>query len=184
MARTARYIILAEDLAGARFVENHLVTRWGIPRRDVRQEVHPKGIGSGKHWVEARYPIEVQAYRAKRNHVYKALVVVTDADEAPVATRHAALDQALATTTPPMAARSPDEAIVHAIPRWEIETWAEHLLTNEVVPEDQKMGWTTERSERECARAGYLLHPHRQPRPPCCPPSMRASDAEFARLDP
>lgn len=181
MARTATYIILAEDLAGARLVENHLV-QTGVPRREVRQSVHPRGQGSGKQWVEQQYPIEVKLYRSQRNHVFKALLVVTDADEQMVAQRHAALDASLTGATPPMPSRGPDEAIVHVIPKWEIETWAEHLLRGTEVSEDVKMGWSTEKSERECAQAGKQLGRHRAAKPTCCPPSLVASDAEFARI--
>lgn len=181
MARTAKYIILAEDLAGARLVENYLVTT-GVPRRDVRQEIHPRALGSGKSWVEQQYRVEVEAYRSKRNHVFKALLVVTDADQHTVAQRHASLDASLASASPPIPLRQPGEAIAHVIPRWEIETWAEHLLRGTSVSEDEKMRWPAERSERECARAGDKLGPHRAGRPTCCPPSLIASDAELARI--
>ncbi len=71
------------------------------------------------------------------------------------------------------------------VPRWEIETWAEHLLRGTAVSEDGKTGWNTAQSERDCHAAGRLLRGHRLPEPPpeCCPASLAASDAEFARLE-
>lgn len=179
MARTATYILVAEDLAGARFVEAYLEAR-GVERRAIKTNVAPRGGGSGKQWVAARYPVEVREYRAKRNHVYKALLLATDADEQTVALRHAALADALSRDS--LAPRASDEEIVLVIPKWEIETWAIHLLDGVPVREDEKTGWPAERSERDCPKAGRMLRAHRASSPSCCPPSMSASDVEFARL--
>lgn len=179
MGRTATWVILAEDLAGARFVEGYLDAR-GIERRAIRTRVAPRGQGSGKQWVTAQYPDEVKLYRAKRNHVYKCLLVATDADEATVVQRLAALADALQSAQ--MDPRAQDEAVVLVVPRWEIETWTQHLLDGTPVREDEKSGWAAERSERDCPKAGRLLQAHRAPKPNCCPPSMVSSDGEFARL--
>lgn len=179
MARTATYVIVAEDLAGARFVEAYLDER-GVARRDIRTLVAPRGQGSGKQWVTTQYPGEVKLYRSKRNHVYKALLVATDADNLSVAQRVATLAAALESASE--RAREADEEIVLVVPRWEIETWTIHLLDSVPVSEDQKTGWPAERSERDCPKAGRLLHAHRAEEPSCCPPSMVASDGEFARL--
>jgi hypothetical protein len=182
MARTARYVILAEDRAGMRFVEQYLIER-GIDSREIRSRHAPPGKGSGKQWVTQEYPMEVRALRAKI-HVWKALLVATDADELSVAERKDQLADALAAQA--LAARSPDEHIALVVPRWEIETWAEHLLRGTDVSEDDGMGWSVSQSERECHAAGRLLRAHRQepePAPTCCPPSLKASDAELARVD-
>lgn len=181
MARTATYVIVAEDLAGARFVEAYLDER-GVGRRDVRSLVAPRGQGSGKQWVEGQYPREVKLYRSKRNHVYKALLVATDADNLTVARRVEMLAEALraANESP----RAPDEEIVLVVPKWEIETWTIHLLDAVPVSEDEKTGWPAERSERECPKAGRMLRAHRASGATCCPPSMVSSDDEFARLSP
>ncbi len=177
MGRTATYVVIAEDLAGARFVEAYLAKQ-GVDVRAIRTRISQGG--SGKQWVTSEYPCEVTAYRSKRNHVYKALLVATDADELRLQERHAQLAKALSEAS--LEPRGRDEEIVLAISKWEIETWAKHLLEGVPVSEDEKTGWRSDRSERDCPRAGRLLAEHRAPKPACCPPSMIASDEEFARL--
>lgn len=177
MGRTATYVVIAEDLASARFVEAYLTKR-GVDGRAIRTRISQGG--SGKRWVTSEYPNEVGAYRSKRNHVYKALVVATDADELRVQERHAQLAMAISESS--LAPRAAGEEIVLAVPKWEMETWAKHLLEQGPVSEDEKTGWRSDRSERDCPRAGRLLAEHRTPKPACCPPSMIASDEEFARL--
>ena len=82
----------------------------------------PRGEGSGKQWVTTEYAAEVRAFRAKRNHVWKALLVASDADELRVEDRKAQLATALADAG--LDRRRDDEPIVLVVPRWEIETWA------------------------------------------------------------
>src|SRR5262249_52367153 len=151
----------------------------GLPSGWEPQRTVPGG------WVPIgqQYPTEVKALRAKANHVWKALVVVTDADALSTAERRRQLSGALAGAG--LAERAEREAIALAIPKWEIEAWAEHLLRRTSVAEDAKMGWAVDKSERDCTAAGSMLRSHRQgnPMPPsCCPPSLAESDAEFARL--
>lgn len=181
MGKTAKYIILAEDVAGARFVEGWLRSRGVNASRDSRAVLKDqRDRGSGKQWVTKQYPVEVRVFRAKRNHVEKALLVATDADELSVRERHRQL--ALSLERAKLDARAAEEAIALVIPKWEIETWAEHLLDEVPVTEDEKSGWTSDRSETDCPEAGERLHEHRRPRPTCCPPSLVASDDEFARV--
>jgi hypothetical protein len=179
MGRTATYVVLAEDLAGAKFIEGYLEAR-GVERRAIHRLPLANGRGSGKQRVLQQYPGEVKVYRAKRNHVYKALLTTTDADEKTVAERCASLAEALAAAE--MAPRAADEAIVLAVPKWEIETWAIHLNEGERVDEGRKVPEGDKPDGDGCARAGAALRGHRASGPTCCPPSMAASDGEFARL--
>ena len=178
MSRTARYIVRAEDLAGRRFLESYLRSV-GVDLREVRSESAPPGRGSGKQWVDAQYPIEVRALRTKRPG-QKVLLVTTDADELTVAERKRRLADALANAA--LTPRTDAESIAVVIPRWEIETWAEHVLTGASVSEDARMGWDVAKSERDCHAAGGKLAEHRSPGPACCPPSLVAVDGELARV--
>ena len=181
MGRTAAYVVLAEDRAGMRFVEQYLRSI-GVDSRAIRSLHAPPGRGSGKQWVTTTYPAEVRGFREKKNHVWKVLLVVTDADE--LRTRERADELASALAGAGLAPRADEERIALVIPKWEIETWAEHLLTGAPVTEDHKSGWPVARSERDCHAAGGKLDGHRgtpKPPPECCPASLEASDAELAR---
>jgi hypothetical protein len=182
MGRTAAYVVVAEDRAGMRFVEQYLRSI-GVDSRAIRSRYSPPGRGSGKQWVTTTYPAEVRGFREKKNHVWKVLLVVTDADELSVAERVGQLARSLADAG--SAPRADEERIALVIPKWEIETWAEHLLTGAPVTEDAKMGWPVARSGRDSHAAGGKLLGHRgapKPSPGCCPPSLEASDVELARV--
>ena len=63
----ARYIVVAEDAASARFIEQHLIKSCGVSYHEIRTvPVPPRG--SAKQWVTQRYPVEVRAFRSKNAH--------------------------------------------------------------------------------------------------------------------
>src|SRR4051812_48501186 len=95
MSRTAAYVVIAEDRAGMRFVEQYLRSI-GVDSRAIRSLHAPPGGGSGKQWVTNTYPVEARGFRQKKNHVWKVLMVVTDADELSVAERTGQLARSLA----------------------------------------------------------------------------------------
>ncbi|MFO0651442.1 MAG: hypothetical protein U0326_34780 [Polyangiales bacterium] len=177
-------IILAEDRSGARFVEAWLRGR-GVPSRAMVTKMAPEGSGSGKQWVTAEYPKEVRDHRSKVQHTEKTLIVCTDADELSVNERLDQLGQAL--TGARLEERDDEERILLLVPRWEIETWAHHLLSGDEVTEDEKaVHWDTERSRRDCRAAGERWDTHRplgKVMPGCCPPSLVRADDERKRLD-
>jgi hypothetical protein len=165
---TAEYVIVAEDQASVRFTEQLLIRR-GVNSRAIRSLASPPSEGSAKQWVTTQYPNQVKAHRSKAQHTRKALVVATDADEQSVAQRQKALADSLIAAE--LAPRGSAERIVLLVPRWEFETWAEHLNRGTTVDEGVKLGWSSERAERECLQAGKRLVEHRPrngERPTCC----------------
>lgn len=98
----------------------------GFKERQIRL-VPPSGAsgGAGEQWVRERYEAAVSEYR--RRSAKTALIVVIDADTDEVSRRVRQLSEALG--RPP---RRDDEAIVHLIPRRNIETWILHLSGKEV----------------------------------------------------
>lgn len=182
MGDTASYIVITEDVAGARFVEQYLRAR-GVGNRDIHTTTAPPGQGSAKTWVTQRYASELRRHRRKASHTKKTLIICSDADQQAVGVRRGELEAAVHDAQ--LEPRAKGERVLLIVPKWEIETWAHHLLTGQGAVEDKKVGWRSPESELKCHMAGKSMTEHRKPPsvlPPCCPPSMVAADAEFLRL--
>lgn len=127
--RMTQVLLLCEDDQHEAFARRFLETL-GVYRRAVRVEKAPRGRGSGEHWVRAAYAKEVKGFRSRNFIEGRALVVMIDEDTAATPARRQALQQALAENG--LAPRSQDEAIVHAIPARNIETWLAYLGGSDV----------------------------------------------------
>lgn len=79
------------------------------------------------------YPMEVKAYRSKKNYLAISLVVVIDADKYTVADRLHQLDTALEEDSQPR--RQEEEQIAIFVPKRNIETWI-YYLQGETVDEE------------------------------------------------
>jgi hypothetical protein len=114
MSRPSQVIVLVEDRRQQTFVRRYL-ERSNYRTDQIRFEPLPAGRGSGEQWVREQYARNVDAYRARAARAATALVVVIDADTAPMGRRVEQLDES--------APRRPEERISHLIPRRNIETW-------------------------------------------------------------
>ncbi|MBI5493653.1 MAG: hypothetical protein HY904_01420 [Deltaproteobacteria bacterium] len=180
MATTARYWILAEDVAGARMIEQWLKSR-SVDMREIKTIIAPKGQGSGKQWVTANVADHLRAFRAKKaSHLIKGFIAMTDADELSVQQRRQQLEDALVTRR--VAPRPPNAPEAFIIPKWEHETWARHINHQTQELEAGPVRWERQRALDEAVAAGGRLHTHRQDAPGCCPPSLQAADAELRRI--
>jgi hypothetical protein len=123
-----RAYLLCEDADHERFVRHYLYSR-GVKRRHI-YAAPLTSRGAGEAYVRARYPIEVQAHRARSHDAHVALIVVVDADQTTVAARTLLLDEALHAAG--HARREAAERIVVLIPKRNVETWVAYLTGVEV----------------------------------------------------
>lgn len=93
----------------------------GFLKHEIRMEAISGGSGSGEQWVRRSYPTQVRAYCRRSARAQTALLVVIDADTHPVERRIRQLRDALSYEG--LAERAEAEAIVHLIPKRNIETW-------------------------------------------------------------
>jgi len=123
----SKIYILAEDARQQLFVRRCLY-RAGYERHVIDPEVLPKGTGgAGEQWVRLRYPAAVAKFRKRATKAKTALIVVIDADTDEVIRRDRQLKEALVNGR-----CQDDEAIVHLIPKRNIETWILHLNDKDV----------------------------------------------------
>ena len=81
-----------------------------------------------------------------------------------------------------VAPRTPDEAIAHFIPRWNVETWVRHFNGSEVHEDDDS--YRCDHSEiGAAADAFYNLTRRNALLPPNCLPSIFAAITEARRLE-
>ena len=124
MTSTSWVVVLAEDPCHQRFVRGYLY-RLGFSRRQLDFRPVSNGRGSGEQWVRQQYASAVQDYRVRSAKAQTALVAIIDADAGDVNLRVRQFQDALKQNG--AAARSNDEAIIHLVPRRNIETWILHL---------------------------------------------------------
>jgi hypothetical protein len=121
-------IVLAEDTRDQRFVWRYL-RKTGLRERQIRLLPVPgRSGGAGEQWVRERYAAAVNEYRTRA--AKSALVVAIDADTGEVNRRARQLAEALKEAR--LEPREDGEAIVHLIPRRNVETWILHLCERDV----------------------------------------------------
>jgi hypothetical protein len=143
----------------------------------------PGGKGSGEQWVRERYPAAVRAFRA-RNSGGKAkseLVIAIDSDTEPIDRRQLQLKDLLIAHR--LSERVSGEAIVHLIPRRNIETWV-LFLNNRKVDEqkDYKQAPDIDDLIGEAARAFQRLLKKTRIMDLESVPSLSAGISEASRL--
>jgi len=181
----ARVTVLVEDRRLDGFVTKTLKAM-GYGRHEIYVEPgYPKkGTGSGKQWVERKYPNQVRIFRAKTGHQKVALLVGTDADQMTVETR---ADQLATTLDRP---RDNNELIAHWIPKWSIETWGLALtdtMAGEEISEDQSYKNTSQAGEIDWKKAATVFadayRQHKNEPDDTNLPSLYAAYSETRRID-
>jgi hypothetical protein len=145
VSREVRLILICEDRQHEVFARRFL-EQAGWSTRRLRVEIAPRGRGSAVQFVLERFPIELSAYRSKRNHVDQAVVVMLDGDAQGVATRLRQIaDACQAKGVAPLQS---GERVGIFVPTWNIETWLAYL-DGESVDENRK-DYTRLARQREC----------------------------------
>ena len=122
--RGVQFVLLCEDQQQDVFMRRFL-KRHGYEPYRMRSMFSPKGKQSGEHYVRAKYPVELEAYRAKCGHLAIALSVMIDADTLTVEERVQQLDMACDARTIPR--RKTEEKVGIFAPKRNIETWVHYL---------------------------------------------------------
>jgi hypothetical protein len=127
MSRASDIIVLCEDHLQEVFVRRFLKRGWRIKQPPIRVVLYPHGGsgGAGEQHVRDNYPNQLKACRTR--HAGTILIVVMDADAGTVQEHHRELDRACGCAQPPVNPRQANEAVVHVIPKWHIETWLAYL---------------------------------------------------------
>lgn len=137
MSRASEIIVLCEDRLQEVFVRRFLKRGWGIKEPPLRVITPPRSgsAGAGEKYVRDNYASQLKACRTR--HARTILIVGIDADRRTVSAHHRELDDACRQAQPEVTARQANEAVVHVIPKWHIETWLAYL-NGERVSEDQQ----------------------------------------------
>lgn len=178
MSRPSEVIVLVEDDRHRRFVRRYLERR-GIVA--LRFEDLPSGRGCGEQWVRTRYAEAVRRFRWRSARATTALIVAIDVDpNGDVQRRVTQVADALRTAG--MAARAPDERIVHFFPKLNIETWVVCLTEGQA---DEETDYKRYRGiDSLIPPAAVSLFDWTRPNavPDHCVPSLRAGINEARRL--
>jgi len=137
MSRASEIIVLCEDRLQDVFVQRFLKRGWGIKKPRVRVVAYPQSGsgGAGEKHVRDNYPNQLKACRTR--HAGTILIVVMDADAGTVQEHHRELERACGCAQPPVGVRQANEAVVHVIPKWHIETWLAYLANGNVSEDRQ-----------------------------------------------
>ena len=175
---SAKIILLCEDLQTDVFVRRFLSHR-NIKRRDLVTCPLPDGRQSGEQWVRKRFPEELRKIR-QRQRQRALLVVVIDADAGSTRDRHTQLEQQCREAG--VERRMPEDPVIVAVPRRNIETWFEYLRGK---PVDETMDYPRLHRESDCRPFADRLDDmcHRQQRlDEPAPPSLRDVCEEYGKL--
>jgi len=130
MANPSLVVVLAEDRRQQRFIREYL--RHFCEPHQIRLAPLPAG-GSGEQFVRKHYASDVKDHRTRAARAGTALFIAIDADTGTVAARRTQLAAILAEAALPP--RTATEAVVHIIPKRNIETWL-FCLTGTAVNEE------------------------------------------------
>jgi hypothetical protein len=167
--------ILCEDKLHQQFVFRYLRKAGFGAHEIVPGDLPGDSGGAGDQWVLERYAPAVKEHR--RRAAKGALIVVLDADTDEVSRRTRQLDGLLRNAG--LDDRSDSEAIVHLIPRRNIETWILHLCGQNVNEVDDEKRLGVDRMVADAA-ANFFVWSGKQPAH--CLPSLRAAIQELKRL--
>ena len=179
MSSPSQVVILVEDQRHQSFVRQFLY-RAGFFRHHLRLVSLPSGRGSGEQWVRERYANEVIAYRTRSASAKTALIVAIDADTWSVNDRLEQLQQTLRQAD--LDDRKNGEAIVHLVPKRNIETWI-LCLTGDDVDEHSDYRATDVDDRIKTAAATFFDWSRRGSTPDAnCVASLLSAIPEAARL--
>jgi len=181
VTKASQVIVLGKDERHQQLVRRYLY-RLSYRPHDIRFEALPSGRGCGEQWVRDVYADAVRAYRNRSSRAKTALIVAIDADTGEVERRlsqfRSSLDQAN------VAFRTEKEAVVHLIPKRNIETWI-LCLNGRIVDEITDYSRNTDVDELIAPAAATLFVWSRPDAgvPVECVPSLRMAFPELRRLE-
>ena len=173
---STRIVLLCEDQQTDSFVRRFLGKR-NFNNHDIHTLPLPLGGQSVEQWVRTRFPTELKAIR-RRERAY--LIVIIDADAFTTDDRRAQLNRNCREQEIPE--RRPEDPVIIAVPRRNIETWFAYLDGDAVDETTQYRPLSRPRDCRRHARELYrMCHEDQQLRQPI-PPSLAEACGEYRRL--
>jgi len=125
------YTVLCEDAQSACFIRRFLAKKSHInSRRDIYEKQAPSGQGCGEQWVRERFPQELEHARKHGTN----LIVCLDADKETVRGRIRRLE--LECEKQKIVPRKKADSVAFILPKRNIETWLEYLITGGPVDEE------------------------------------------------
>ena len=169
-------MLLCEDQQTDSFVR-HFLSKRNFNAHDIHTLPLPKGRQSGEQWVRTSFPNELKIIRTRHNAF---LIVIIDADSFTTDDRRNQLNRECREQGVPEP--SPDDPVIIAVPRRNIETWFAYL-DGEAVDETGRYPRLTRASNcRHHARELYrMCHEVQQLRPPV-PQSLSEACGEYRKL--
>jgi hypothetical protein len=177
--RIAKIILLIEDSNQENLIR-HFLKKCGHDNRTMRSVRLPPGHGSGEQFVRENYAREVRAIRA--THTKACLIAMIDADTGSVEDRRQQFERALKDAD--QSPRGASDAILHLIPKRNVETWI--LCLNSHAVEELSDYRRDPRVDAQAIKsaAGMLFSWTRANFviPSFCVPSLRGCSSEFQRI--
>ncbi len=176
--RVASVVLLVEDYRQEKLLRFYL-RRLG---HDVGRNLRVKKTlrGCGEQFVREKYAAEVCELRTRTTKA--CLLVMIDADTGPVDNRRRQLERSLSDAQAP--SRGSQEAVLHLIPKRNVETWI--LSLNSIaVNEDDDYRHDKRVDHAATEQAAQTLFDWTRPNtqlPAACVPSLQACIPEFERL--
>ena len=178
--RRVQIVILCEDR------QQEVFARLFLKKRGFTGLFRPifclPGSECGSDYVRNQYPVEVKAYRQKKNRLAIGLVVLIDADTGTLAARLNWLASAL--DKDKQKNREPNEAIAIFVPKRNIETWIRYLQGETVNEEAVYPKFKNNEAVCKTAAEDLADRCYSQSLPEDAPPSLQAACGELQRLLP
>lgn len=171
--------MLAKDVRQQQFIRRYLY-RLGYTRHQMDFKSLPEGSGSGEHWVRQHYANCVRDYRVRFARAKTSFVVAIDADTGDVSQRLRQFQIALEQEG--LAPRANDEAVIHLIPRRNIETW---ILCLSGIAVDEETDYRHNNVDERILPATAAFYEWTRPNarvPGYCVPPLKAAISEIRRL--
>lgn len=182
-SRVASIVLLVEDSRQEILIRSYLL-KIGHHTRSIRVVRLTPGKGSGEQFVRERYASEVRAIRQQFAKTKACLIAMIDADIEPLENRVRQFEKALkdADESP----RKSSEAIVHLIPKRNVETW---ILCLELEPTEEQSSFRDDKriDSQLIKKAALTLFDWTRNNafiPDVCTPSLKSCLPEFNRIPP
>lgn len=173
---STRIVLLCEDQQTDSFVRRFLYQR-NFKHHDIFTLPLPNGRQSAEQWVRTRFPKELETIRGRQGAF---LIVIIDADAFTTDQRRDQLNRECREQE--VTERSPEDPVIIAVPRRNIETWFAYLAGEAVDETRRYPPLSRPRYCRRHARELYrMCHEDQQLRRPV-PPSLAEACGEYRRL--
>ena len=129
--KTARVVVLCEDLRHYHFVRGFLTAK-GLSPHKITPRLAPPGTGSAEDYVRQNFPAELQAHRSAHGNVI--LIVCIDQDKPGINSTQELGEECANQQIP---TPTTQDNLLILVPNRNIETWLYLIQTNQSIDEKQ-----------------------------------------------